>query len=100
MEFSSAWTERWCGVVGPRKTRLVDEVSDFGEKGFAQFDTRQGCIGRSAELTRKDIEDIAGEVGLLAEHAQESLAIHGAFIVAGEAACCADAERDGNSSSC
>ena len=81
-----------------RNHRLVDEVADVGEDAVVEVHAKEFGVRGGVEISFEALENGAGEVGRLMQHAQQRGAIGGVGVITREATCGADGERNRNGS--
>jgi len=77
---------------------LFDEVSDFSEDAFAQFNSEELCAGQGVKPLFKFLQDRGWQVRLLVEHFEQRRAVNRQLVVAGQPASRADGQGKGDSS--
>ena len=85
-----------CVQAGGSNAVLVYEVADLGKDAVAEFHAEKSRAERGAQALFKTFEDRSRQVRLLPKHLQQGSAIGWILVVAGQTACRADRERDGN----
>jgi len=78
---------------------LVDEVADVGQDALAEFDTKKAGVDPGLQGDFKALQDSGRQICLLAEELEQSLAVGGQFVVAGQTACGANGQGERNGSS-